>query len=546
LIGQASYFAANQLAAHMDFAPEDVDRVARFWGYDKIASKPGLKAVDMFDAVADGRVKAIWIMGTNPVDSLPDADKVARALAACPVVVVSDVVAQTDTMRFANIVLPAAAWGEKDGTVTNSERRISRQRPFMPAPGEAKPDWWQMAQVARRMAYSGFDYEDPNEIFAEHARMSDFENNGSRDFDIGAWAKTDHTAYDAMQPFRWPVRADGSTQERFFADGGFFTPDRKARFVAVASPEPRQIADSYPLTLNTGRLRDHWHTMTRTGRSSRLSAHTAEPHCELHPLDAAANGIADADLVTVESPLGAVIVRALITGKEQRGSVYVPLHWTNSFASKARIDTLVPLRTDPFSGQPAFKNVGVNVTRFEASTYGFIVSRRRIDASSASYWATVPCVGGWRTEFALRDGDKLDLPAEAAVARHDTKGHGQTLWFDGDRLEVAMFTASAPVAVARSWAVEQLSCSHNVPARHRLCAGRPAADQPDKGAIVCSCCDVGVNEIAAAIGLGARSVDAVGDACRAGTNCGSCRSEINEMLSQAEADHANAVRIAAE
>ncbi|RPI58507.1 MAG: nitrate reductase, partial [Lysobacterales bacterium] len=144
---------ANQLAAHMDFAAGNVDRVARFWGSARTAAKPGLKAVDLFEAVERGVVKAIWIMSTNPVVSMPDAERVRRALQGCELVVVSDCVRDTDTTRCAHVLLPAAAWGEKSGTVTNSERRISRQRTFLSAPGEARPDWWIVTQVARRMGF---------------------------------------------------------------------------------------------------------------------------------------------------------------------------------------------------------------------------------------------------------------------------------------------------------------------------------------------------------------------------------------------------------
>ncbi|RVD36570.1 nitrate reductase, partial [Mesorhizobium sp. M8A.F.Ca.ET.023.02.2.1] len=181
---------ANMLAAHMEIENlEHRERVRRFWKTPEIAGKPGLKAVEMFKAVADGRVKALWIMATNPVDSMPDAGAVEAAIKACPFVVVSDVLAETDTVRHAHVRLPATAWGEKDGTVTNSERRISRQRAFLPAPGEARPDWWIIAEVARRMGFDdAFAHETPAEIFAEHAALSGFENDGARDFDIGAYA----------------------------------------------------------------------------------------------------------------------------------------------------------------------------------------------------------------------------------------------------------------------------------------------------------------------------------------------------------------------
>ncbi|MCX7671785.1 MAG: molybdopterin-dependent oxidoreductase, partial [Anaerolineae bacterium] len=258
---------ANMLAAHMDLdKPAHRDLVQRFWQSPRIAEKPGLKAVDMFKAVADGRIKALWIMGTNPAASLPEADSVRTAIAACPFVVVSDVSAFTETVALAHVRLPAAAWGEKDGTVTNSERRISRQRAFLAAPGETMPDWKQVAEVARRMGFPGFGWTHPAEIFAEHAALSGCDNYGSRDFDISAHAAITRSAYDRLAPFQWPQPVkSASGQRRFFADGGFFTPDRKARAVAVAVSVAVRTAASHPYALNTGRIRDQWHTMTRTG-----------------------------------------------------------------------------------------------------------------------------------------------------------------------------------------------------------------------------------------------------------------------------------------
>ncbi|MCK5933278.1 MAG: molybdopterin-dependent oxidoreductase, partial [Fulvimarina manganoxydans] len=275
---------ANQLAAHMAIEnPHDRALVGEFWQAPNIARKPGLKAVDLFRAVETGKVKAIWIAGTNPVVSMPDADRVKAALAACPLVVVSDVVSRNDTLPFAHVALPAAAWGEKDGTVTNSERRISRQRPFLPLPGEARPDWAIFAEVGRRMGFSGFDFTNSAEVFDEHARLSAYRNEGSRDFDIGGLAGLASDAYDALNPVQWPVKAseNESGEKRFFADGRFYHPDGKARFVAFRAPV-RETAANGEFVLNTGRVRDHWHTMTRTGRSARLSAHTAEPFAELH------------------------------------------------------------------------------------------------------------------------------------------------------------------------------------------------------------------------------------------------------------------------
>ncbi|MEM9105589.1 MAG: molybdopterin-dependent oxidoreductase, partial [Pseudomonadota bacterium] len=199
---------ANMLAAHMDIEnPADRDRVQRFWESPHVAGRAGLKAVDMFKAVADGRIKALWIMATNPAVSMPDASAVEAAIASCPFVVVSEVMAETDTARHADVKLPSLAWGEKDGTVTNSERRISRQRAFLSAPGEARADWWQMAEVAKRMGYqAAFDWIDSAAVFVEHAALTAFENQGMRDLDLSALVDLSKAEFEALEPFQWPQR----------------------------------------------------------------------------------------------------------------------------------------------------------------------------------------------------------------------------------------------------------------------------------------------------------------------------------------------------
>ena len=227
---------ANMLAAHMELTdPAHRAIVQNFWQSPGLARAAGHKATDLFRAVGDGRIKALWIMATNPADSLPEADTVVAALKACPFVVISEAIASTDTTAHAHVLLPAAAWGEKDGTVTNSERRISRQRPFLPLPGEAKPDWWIVSEVAKRMGLSdAFSYTGPSEIFAEHARLSGTSNAGTRDFDISAYADADDATYDAMPPFQWPQpKGRRASETRFFAEGSFFTPDKRGRFIAT-------------------------------------------------------------------------------------------------------------------------------------------------------------------------------------------------------------------------------------------------------------------------------------------------------------------------
>ncbi|MCZ8546740.1 molybdopterin-dependent oxidoreductase [Mesorhizobium qingshengii] len=543
---------ANMLAAHMEIEnPEHRDRVQRFWNAPAVARKPGLKAVEMFQAVADGRIKALWIMATNPVDSMPDADAVEAAIKACPFVVVSDVLARTDTVRHAHVRLPAAAWGEKDGTVTNSERRISRQRVFLAVPGEARPDWRIIAEVGKRMGFgAAFAHETPAEVFAEHAALSGFENDGARDFDIGAYAGIDGEDYDALVPFQWPApkpaegaqAAGGSSSSRFFADGNFYTSDRKARFIAIRPTTEIRTSPDFPLILNTGRVRDHWHTMTRTGKSPRLSQHIAEPFVEIHPADAARQGIGDADIVRVSSLRGEVLVRALVTPRQRQGSLFAPMHWTDQFAATGRLDTLTAPLTDPVSGQPALKHVAARVETFAAKAFGFAVTRQKPASIAAPYWAAARCRGGWRVELAFADDD-IDWAGFAAslfgappggdtLAYHDRDaGQHRIAAFDGDQLSGALFVAPGPVAVSRGWAAEQLDVTHaGQRQRFRIVAGRAGADRPDAGAIVCSCFSVGANQIAAAVAGGCTSVEAIGGTLKAGTNCGSCRAEIRTII----------------
>ncbi|WP_428481191.1 molybdopterin-dependent oxidoreductase [Pyruvatibacter mobilis] len=536
---------ANQLAAHMAIdSADDRDRVQRFWQAPSMVSTPGLMAVDLFRAIDRGEVKAVWIMATNPAASLPEADAVARALERCPLVIVSDVTDQTRTAKLADILLPAAGWGEKDGTVTNSERRISRQRPLLPPAGEARADWRIICDVARRMGFAGFDFASPAAIFREHAQLSAFENGGTRDFDIGAYGAVEDAAYDAMRPFQWPAPKDQPPGGRFFAYGGFFTGDGRARMVATPVRSLAEApSDAWPLRLNTGRIRDQWHTMTRTGQVPRLFSHLAEPFAELHPEDAEAAGIKDADLVTVKSPHGQVIVRALITDRQQKGSVFVPMHWTDPYASCAHADALVAGHVDPVSGQPELKHMPVAVDKFDADWQAFVVSASRPDPAGAAYWSLARAEGGWRAEMAGIDhaGMNADracalmglapLPDDDRLEAGDlARGDYRLALVRGGRLAGLVVAGRGPVAAARSWLADQLDTDMTGTRRHRILAGRMGADEPDRGAIICACFQVGINQIADAARAGAQSVDAIGACLHAGTNCGSCRAEIKRIV----------------
>lgn len=533
---------ANMLAAHMAIEdPADRNRVQRFWQSPRIAEKPGLKAVDMFHAVSEGRIKALWIMATNPVVSMPQADDVKSAIVGCPFVVVSDVTAATDTATLAHILLPALAWGEKNGTVTNSERCISRQRNFLRSPGVARPDWWIVSEVAKRMGFQGaFAYSGPSDIFTEHAALSAFENDGTRDFDIGACASLDPVRYDELTPFQWPQPTGGTSVQRMFSDGCFFTPDDKARIVPIHLSGEERATPRFPLTLNTGRIRDHWHTMTRTGKSARLSQHYAEPFVEIHPDDAERFRITDADIVRVSTATGSILVRALLTPRQQPCSIFVPMHWNSEFASNARVNVLVPGITDPISDQPAFKNVPARIERFCAAVYGFAVMRHKPEQIPSEYWAIAKCTGGWRIEMALASspGDWLTLAdrllpcASEPVLYHDKEtGRLRYAVHENGHLSGMLFLAPEPVAVSRDWAISQLTQENAAPSkRTAVLAGRPGAGSVDHGATVCACFGTGAREISAVVARGCRTVAAVGEATQAGTNCGSCRAEIKRII----------------
>ena len=531
---------ANMLACHLDLENGDHRAAVRdFWQAPQMPDKPGLKAVEMFEAVRDGRIKALWVIHTNPAVSMPDADTVRAAIAACPLTVVSDITADSDTARLADILLPASAWAEKDGTVTNSDRTISRQRAVLPAPGDARPDWDILAEVGRRMGWqAAFDYQSPAEIFREHAALSGIAGRFERDFDISGLADLDEESYARLRPTRWPVTA-ARRGGRFFSDGRFFHNDGKARFLPVTfRPPEAKTGPRYPLRFNTGRVRDQWHTMTRTGLSPRLSAHLAEPFLEIHPEDAQARNIEAADLVQVTSPLGRGLLRARITDAVRRGDVFAPIHWTGKTAPSARVDALIAGVTDPVSGQPESKAAVVEATRFNAAWYGFAVSAAPLDplAPNAAYWALSPTRSGYRAELAgetpVANWEQaaralFGLPdADLTLVEDVAQGMARLAFRDGQRLVAALFVSSRPVAVMRDY----LATLPDVPDLSLL-SGRAPANRPDPGPTLCSCFDVGVNTILSAIETqGLMSVEAIGEALQAGTNCGSCRPELTALL----------------
>jgi assimilatory nitrate reductase catalytic subunit len=421
---------------------------------------------------------------------------------------------------------------------------MSRQRRFLPVPGEALPDWRQIAEVAKRMGFrDAFAYRSPAEILAEFARLTTIENGGRRALDLGALAEISDAVYDALTPFQWPRRnGEAPVERRFFAEGGFYHADGKARFVSTRFCAPAaRTSDAYPFLLNTGRIRDQWHTMTRTAKTPRLMAHICEPFVEIHPDDAKAIGLGDAELAEVESARGRAILRVVVTGRQRRGSLFAPMHWTEQLASRARVDALAGPAVDPVSGQPELKITAVSAKRFDAAWHAFAVSRAPVATAAADYFAVAPARGGWRAELAgLAEIDDwtafarttLGLGADAEiVAYHDAAaGQRRFVAFEGEIFAGALFAAREPAAVARSWLAGLLGAPIAPEDRLRLLAGRPSADQRDRGPTVCACFDVGRNEIVEAVTQGCGTVAAVGARLKAGTNCGSCRGEITKLI----------------
>ena len=540
---------ANQLAAHMGFSPEDVDRVGRFWNAPRMATREGLKAVDLFRAVEDGRIRVLWIMGTNPAVSMPDAARLRGALSRCPFVAVSDGFADTDTARLARLVLPAALWGEKDGTVTNSDRTISRQRATLPLPGEVRPDWRIIRDVGHALGHGpAFAYGGPAAIFREHAALSAFENGGTRDFDIGALAGIGDAAYDALDPAPWPRPAGGEPVRRLFADGRFFTPDGAARLVPVTTGGlARAVDDAFPVLLNTGRARDQWHTMTRTGLSPRLSAHAPEPCLDVHPADAARWGLTDGGFVRIATRTGMAVTRVAVKDGQREGEAFLPMHWNDRFTADCTVGRLIDAVPDPVSGQPELKAMPARLEPVAVRWTGCLMTAAPVTPRHGGYWARQTVEGGFLLtiagEGAIPDAAAIDallpgLPAgcEALEYSDTRRGVLRRAWVDGARLAGCLFIAAEGALPPQGWLLHLLAGEPLEPAaRLAVLSGRAPGAVGDDGKIVCSCFRVGVNRLVSAIrGQSLTSVEAIGAALKAGTNCGSCIPELKEVLAHAQ------------
>jgi assimilatory nitrate reductase catalytic subunit len=523
---------ANMLAGHLDAdKPEEVAALRDFWRAPNLATRPGLKAVDLFRAAEAGRIGAMWVMATNPAVSLPDSAQVRRALGRIPTLILSDCHAGSDTAAQAHILLPALGWGEKDGTVTNSERVISRQRGFLPAPGEARPDWWIIAQVAQRLGWGAqFAWPNAAAIFREHAAVTELARPAPRVFDLGGLAGLTDAEYAALPPTQWPVPRQGPR-------GGRITPP-----VQRLVPTPfRPPEHSGAMILMTGRLRDQWHTMTRTGRVPRLMQHAPEPVLSLNPANAA--DLTEGALVRVTSAWGEAVLRLALDPATPRGACFAPMHWTDQLAPRARINEAVTPATDPVSGQPELKHTPVTLTPFAVRWHGFLLGRQPLGARLGDWCAQAPAAPDvFRHEIAGNDAAPFDALVEALgegaptlVLHAECSGEHRAAWLRDGQLIAALFLGPDHVLPPREWLISLFAEARiGSAARHALLAGM-LPDGPPPSPTLCACHGVSAATIRAAIAAGANDVAAIGAATCAGTGCGSCKPELAALLALAPA-----------
>lgn len=546
---------ATMLAAHRDIVnAKDRDELARLWGVQALSARPGLPAVEMFDALRAGTIKAVWIVCTNPAHSMPDNARVREALEKAEFVVVQEAFTQTDTVPYADVLLPAASWGEKNGTVTNSERRISRVRAAVDAQGDAKPDWWIAVQIARRIEQrldlarqaSLFAFDSPEAIFNEHRQLTE-----GRDLDIGGLS---YALLDERGPQQWPFRAGSEHGDaRRYTDGRFATEDGRARFHAPRYQPPADAINArFPLRLTSGRLRDQWHGMSRTGRVGRLFMHAPEPTLDIHPGDAARRGLRDGDLVRVVSRRGELVLPVRTSDEVRSGTLFAPMHWNAQFMSSGGVNEVTDPAVDPHSSQPELKHAAVRIEPVELPWR--VAAARRGDALALQA-AVQPLLGACRyAALAIEDDllivraadtaapagwlDRLyaalDLPSGDDTLEYRDARRGldkRALWREnvihGFVLAGEIAQADALFAAVRSrepWRGARLSAF----ATRR--AGETAGTPRER--IVCSCMQISETRIQAAIARGA-SIQELKASLGCGTVCGSCVTELRRMCETA-------------
>ena len=556
---------ATLLSAHRDLSnPVHREEIARLWGVESIPATPGKTAVEMFDAVREGSIKAIWIACTNPAQSMPDQTRVAEALQRAEFVVVQEAFRVTETTPFADLLLPATAWGEKEGTVTNSERRISRVRAAVPGPGESRHDWEIVADFAKRLGAmlghtradrSGsamFAYANPEQIFDEHR-----ETTRGRDLDITGLS---YATLEALGPQQWPF-PQGAQQgrARLYEDGHFPTASGRARFAVAVHQELAEPTDArHPLHLLTGRLRDQWHGMSRTGTVARLFAHAEEPLLSMNPADMRVRGLVDGDLVRVKSRRGELRVRVHADEEVRPAQVYLPMHWGGRFLRGGGINALTVPAFDPVSKQPELKHAAVQVEKLDlqwelVAMRGGDVLRyldavqpllQRFDYASCGLYGHESPVLVFRAathapapEALVAELDRaLDLndDARAMDYRDARRGVAKRVLVDEGRLVGARLSGET---AARDWLKELMAS--DAPAEPVLQwvlapLARPPVGQVLRGRVLCACMNIAESEVREQFTAGLPFAEVQAN-LKCGTGCGSCVPELRRIASAVKA-----------
>ncbi|MBI1173710.1 MAG: molybdopterin-dependent oxidoreductase [Sideroxydans sp.] len=548
---------ANLLSGHreLDNAAHRAE-IATLWGVDEVPAHPGRTAVEMFDAVRNGEIKALWIACTNPAQSMPDLNAIDLALTTAEFIVVQDAFRNTDTVPYADVLLPATTWGEKEGTVTNSERCISRVRTAVLAPGEARHDWQIAADFARRLALrlgkrNILDYTGTEAIFNEHRATT-----AGRDLDISglSYALLEHAG-----PQQWPIpQGEAHGRKRLYADNVFPTPDGKARFVDTAyRPVAEETDARYPLHLNTGRLRDQWHGMSRTGSVGRLFSHAQEAVLAMNESDMSRRGIADGDIVKITSRRGKLAVRAAASPEMRAGQVYMPMHWGSRFMSGRGANALTISSFDAKSKQPELKHAAVQICRLDLPWQMVAMCKgdalRRMDSMQALLnnfdYASLGLHGRDEELVVLHAAHATPVPDEIMMEldaiiglddessimnyRDARQGISKRARIENGKLASVRLAGET---AARDWLKEVIDQDIDAESLRPLLfapLSEPPQGQMQRGRIICNCLDVSETEILNELksGLGLPDIQ---KKLKCGTQCGSCVPELKRLAAENE------------